>query len=67
MKNVEIAFDIDPKSFIKSSRKCAILDIDYYNELKAKADKQEAKNLLKKPPYQYMVDLIGTNVQLATI
>ena len=41
MKNVEIAFDIDPKSFVKSSRKCAILDIDYYNELKAKVEELE--------------------------
>lgn len=38
MDNTDFVYDIDPKSFIKKSEKSVVLKIDYYEELKRKAD-----------------------------
>lgn len=38
MSEVDFVDDIDPKSFVKNTKKAVVLNIDYYNELKRKAD-----------------------------
>ena len=60
MSKVDFVDDIDPKSFVKNTKKAVVLNLDYYHELKEKANKWDEK----ETPYKvYDFGLLNTRTR----